>query len=475
VFDRQISLSKTSTGGFRLSLQPAPAWTAILGLFLFSALCIVAGAGKILNLIFPGAAFAVGAFLYFRYPILYIGFSWWILLLTPFLRRLADYRSSYTDPSPMLIAPYLVIGLTLVTVYKYLPKANRQGGLPFILCFIGAFYAFLIGLINKQPAVVFRDTLDWLPQVSFGFHLWINWRNYPSYCQNIQRTFIWSVLVMGAYGVIQFVIAPEWDLLWIKNSTIANSNGGIPGPLSLRVWSTLNSPEPFAAFMAAALLLLFTQKGTLSIAASVPGYLSLLLTMVRAAWLGWFAGLLTLTSSLKAKQQMRLIVIVLVMTVLVVPLATIEPFSQTITTRVTSLSEISDDGSANIRKETFNSRIGYALTNVVGDGIGGGFMDNAFLATLTYFGWIGTLPYLGGMLLLVFSLFTSSEGSFDPFIGVTRAIVMSALVRMPVNGSIGAVSGVVFWGFLGIGMAAQKYYQHQRTTQLSQPLQQNPP
>ncbi len=474
MFDRQIGLSRSSTGGFPLGLQPAPAWTAILGLGLFSGLLIMAGAGKILNLAFPVGSFAVGAFLYFRYPLLYIGFSWWMLFLTPLVRRLSDYRSGFTDPSPMLLAPYLVTGLTFITCWQHFPKAYRQGGLPFVLSFVGVFYAFLIGLINRQPSVVFREFLDWLPPVSFGFHLWVNWPNYPSYRQNIQRIFLWGVLVMGVYGIVQFVVAPEWDLLWMNSTDIATSNGGIPGPLALRIWSTTTSTEPFAGLMAAGLLLLSTRKGALNLSASVAGYLSLLLTMVRSAWLGWFAGFFTLASSLKAKHQMRLIIIILMMAVIVVPLTTIEPFSEKINERFTSFSNVEKDDSTQARKETFNNQIGRALTNFVGDGIGGGSVDSAFLSLLLYFGWLGTIFYMGGMLMLVFTVFQGSEVSFDPFIGAVRAIVISVLVRLPVNNSILGVSGIVFWSFLGMGMAAKKYYQHQRSVRLNQSLPQHP-
>jgi hypothetical protein len=435
---------------------------------------IIAGAGKILNLAFPVGSFAVGAFLYFRYPLLYIGFSWWMLFLTPLVRRLADYRSGFTDPSPMLLAPYLVTGLTFITCWRHFPKAYRQGGLAFVLSFVGVFYAFLIGLINRQPSVVFRDFLDWLPPVSFGFHLWVNWPNYPSYRQNIQRIFLWGVLVMGVYGIVQFLVAPGWDLLWINNTAIANSNGGIPGPFALRIWSTTTSPEPFAGIMAAGLLLLFTRTGVLSLSASLAGYLSLLLTLIRSAWLGWFAGFLTLATSLKTKHQRRLIIIVLVMALLVVPLTTVEPFSEKINQRLTSFSNVEEDNSAQARKETFNILIGQALTNFVGDGIGGGSIDSAFLSLLIYFGWLGTIFYMGGMLMLVFTVFQGSEVSFDPFIGAVRAIVISVLVRLPVNNSILGASGLVLWVFLGMGMAAKKYYKHQRSVQLNQSLPQHP-
>lgn len=468
--DGQILSNSSRSRG----LQPAPAWTAILGLFLFSALCIVAGAGKILNLAFPAGAFAVGAFLYFRYPILYVGFSWWVLFLTAFIRRLADYRGSFTDPSPILTAPYLVLGLTLITCWRYFPKVYRQGGLPFIVSFIGLFYSFLIGLINKQPAIVVRGALDWLTPVCFGFHLWVNWSNYPSYRQNLQRIFLWGVLVMGVYGVVQFVVAPEWDRLWLINTGL-ESSGGKAAPFEMRVFSTLNSAEPFSGFMAAALILLFNEKGVLNIFASAGGYMSLLLTTVRSAWMGWLAGLLTLISSMKAKSQMRLIITIAMIAVLVVPLTTIEPISQTISGRFNTLSSVEEDHSAQKRKETFQGNIGSALTNFIGDGIGGPGYDSSILLMLLHLGWFGTIPYMVGMLLLIFGLFQSSEGSFDPFTTASRAIVMSILVRTPVNNAVIGPSGVVLWAFLGMGMAAKKYYQHQRTARLSQPMPQNPP
>jgi hypothetical protein len=257
---------------------------AILILVLFTAVCILAGAGSFLNIAFPVGALVVGAFLYFRYPILYIGFTWWIWFLTAFVRRLVDYRSSYTEPSPLLLAPYLVTALTLVTVFQYLPKARREGGLVFILPLVGISYGFLIGLIYYPPFVATRGFLDWLTPLTFGFHLLVNWQNFPSYYQNIQRTFLWGTLVMGVYGIYQYIVAPEWDRLWLINSGMISSQG-LPEPFGMRVWSTMNSVEPFAAVMTAGLLMLFNRPGSFRIR----GWLLGLFTISSALCLDWLA------------------------------------------------------------------------------------------------------------------------------------------------------------------------------------------
>jgi hypothetical protein len=473
---RQTLSGYPAKKGFQLGfLQPAPAWIAILTLFLFTALGILAGAGKFLNVAFPAGALIVGAFLYFRYPILYIGFTWWVWFLTAFIRRLADYRSSYTEPSPLLFAPYLVMGITLVTVLRNLPKARREGNLPFILSLVAVFYSFLIGLINGTPFEVTRYFLDWLCPITFGFHLTANWRSFPSYYQNIQRTFAWGVLIMGIYGIFQFLVGPNWDSDWLVNSGMAASNGYVgvtrPGALTIRVFSTMNSVEPFGAFMAAALLLLFSKPGILNLCASGAGYLAFLLSLARSAWIGWLAGLATLASSLKLKYQMRLILILLVMALIVAPLTTMEPFSKTITARTQTLSDVQNDGSFKGRSEYLKNVIssGEAFTQFVGQGISGQIYDSALLAALFQLGWLGTICYSSGLISLIVKLFQDSEGDSNLFQGTARAVVMSCLIRLPVNGTaLLGVGGLVLWSFLALNIASQKYYLYQRTIKLEQ-------
>lgn len=462
----QSAITNTELG----FLQPAPAWMAILSLVLLTVLGILVG-GKILNFAFPLAALIVGLFLYFRYPIFYVSFTWWLWFITAFIRRLVDYRSSYTEPSSLLLAPYLVTAITLVTVFQYLPKAYRQGGLPFILPFVGVFYGFCIGLINNgSPFKVTREFLDWLTPLTFGFYLWVNWRKFPSYYQNIQQTFVWGTLVMGIYGISQYVIGFEWDINWLIDSGMNSANGYADkpiGPFAIRVFSTMPSVEPFGAFMAASLLLLFNCRNKLSSASSVVGYLAFLLSLMRSAWLGWFGGLLILCSSLKPKHQMRLIVTVIVMVVLVVVLAIASGFSEIINARLNTLTNVQEDGSAQVRQQTFAALFEYALINFVGDGIGQGWQDNAILAFLIHLGWIGTISYLSGLLMLVIRIFHNSKPSgSNIFMGTTRAIVISCLIRMPVNGTaIAGIGGLLLWSFLALAMASQKYELYQKNHQ----------
>ncbi len=459
---KQVLLNSSTQQEINVGRPSKPAWMAILGLLLFTTLCLLAGLGKILNILFPAGSLAVGVFLYLRYPILYVGFTWWVFFLTPFVRRVADYRSGFTDPSPMLLAPLLMATITIITFYRNLPKAHEQGSLPFVLSAIGVFYGFLVGLINGSPVPAIISLMTWVSPILFAFHLFVNWRDYPSYRENIQRTFLWCVLVTASYGVYQYLVAPEWDCFWLIQTKLYTSMGN-PEPLGLRVWSTMNAPLQFASVMLAGNILLFIGQGTLRIPGLAVGILSLLLTSVRTVWGGFIIALITLIGSLKSGLQIRLMAFILMIFLCTIPLSTVEPFSQVIQSRVASLSNVKDDQSAKDRAELYGRTLNLALSEVIGKGSGTlEPIDSGIIELLLTLGWMGAIPYIGGLLLIFYRLFQGSKPKSDPFASAARAIVVGFLPMLAGSNVIIGIPGMVFWGFLGLGMAANKYHQHQR-------------
>ena len=466
----------TTSSVSRVPQQPPEllAWIAIGALVLFTVVTTAAGAASIMRPGYIVISLAVAVFLYLRYPPLYVGFTWWMWFITPLVSRLIDYRSSFDQSRLLLISQYLVTLVTLHTCFKDFPKSYRQGGLPFILAFISVVYAFFVGLIKTTPVTAGRAVLDWIIPIIFSFHLFINWRYYPQYRQIIKSTFLWGVLITGTYGIVQFLIAPEWDRAWLLSTKLTSF--GDPAPLKIRVWSTMPSPGPFASMMMAGLLLLLTSSGPLTIAAAGVGYLAFLLTMVRTVWGGWFLGLITMLTSIKARLQMRLVITILVMAICVVPLTTMDPFAKSINSRLESLSTLDKDDSANVRKKIYEDGLNNALTNVLGNGIGNTFIvdqdgilrpiviDSGILETFFTLGWVGAIPYLGAMMMLFFIGFQYSEFRFDPFMAACRAIALGSMSALPAGSSMIGSSGLFLWGFLALVMAAHKYYQHQRTT-----------
>lgn len=461
---------------FSLSLEPAPAWMAMIGIIFLALIGSVAPFGRFVTLLFPIASLCVGFFLYSSYPILYIGFTWWLWFLTPLVRRLADMGSVYTEPSPILLTPFLVTSICLVTLYKQIPTINRLGklGTPFILSLIGLLYSLLVGTLTRTPSKLVIASLDWFTPVIFGFHIYVNWRNYPKYKRNFERVFLYGVLLVGVYGVIQYLLLPQWEVNWLRNAPIDSICDGGFEALKCRVYSTLNSPEPFAGFMAAGLLLLLCNTSKLSMPAQIAGYLSFLLAMVRTSWLGWAVGFFFLIFSLKEKFQIRLIAVFLAIALCIFPMTQIEQFSG-ITERFSTFTSLESDGSASARQDTYEEVVGDALTNWLGEGLGGRQYDSTLLALLMNLGWVGTTLYMGGVLLLIANLFYQSASSNDAFATATRGVVMTIIARLPLNSPLAGVQGIIFWAFLGIGVAAHRYHQHQKTLLRQQMQEQHIP
>ncbi len=452
-------------------------WLVISGFILFTIAALFTSA-SILRLIYPLLALLVAIFLYLQHPILYIGFTWWISFLTPLVARLVDYRVGWDPTRQMLVAPYLVTLVSIGTLARNLPSAYRQGGFPFVMSCLGVFYAGGVGLIKNPPLSVARNLLDWLTPVIFGFHLFSNWRDYPNYRQNIKRVFLWGVLITGAYGIFQYVVAPDWDRYWLIQTKLTSS--GDPVPFGMRVWSTMHSVGPFAEVMMAGLLLLFTSQGMLNFPASAVGYLSFLLSQARTNWGGWLLGLLMIMGSAKAHIQMRLITVVLVMAICVLPLATIPPFSKVISTRLQTFAHLEKDDSFQTRSGIYEKGLSLALTNALGNGLGSTWIvndkgqlevvviDSGVIDMFFTLGWLGGIPYLAGLILIIISVSQYTEASFDTFASAARAIGISSCAQL-INGSaMLGLPGIVLWSFLAMAMAAHKYYQQQNIAALKQ-------
>lgn len=462
-----------------LNLEPKPAWIAILSLIFTLALFLLIGAGQFLILIFPLGSFAVGLFLYRRYPIIYVGYTWWMVFLAAFVRRLIDYQSEYTTFGNLSLASTLVTSITFWTLLQNLPKIYQKGGLPFILCIGAVFYAFLIRLI-RQPLLGFHSEmgvfLAWLAPILFGFHLYMNWRNYPSFRQVIQKTFFWGVLVMGIYGVGQFLVAPQWDTQWLLLT--GDKWMGDPKPLGLRVWSTMGNSFVFSFNLIPGLLLLLTSNHKFRFVAIGFGYLAFLLSQVRTGWYCWLIGLLLLIPSLRGRSQFKLIISCILLIIIVLPLLTIEPFSSEISQRFGSLLNLANDGSAQSRLDSYSKTTQYALNEFIGAGIGTrtgvptsnsyipsfntetvSGSDNGLLQIFISLGWLGFIPYLTGIVMIFSKLFADSPSKQDIFAVTARCIAIASLMRILTSAVSFGEYAMPIWGFLGIAMAAHRYHQ----------------
>lgn len=467
-------LSIALAGPAGCSAKNAVSWGVAIGFGVFVAGLLAHGSGHVVELAFPVLALFVGAILFFQHPTLYLWFTWWLWFLTPEVRRLVDYQTGWSAISPIMIAPFLVAGLAGLTLLRCMPQLLQRPALfPFALVLAGLNYGYTIGIVHAGPLAASYGLLTWIVPVAFGFHVAAHWRQYPLYRDAMQRVFLWGVLAMGIYGLVQFFVLPPWDAEWMRTSPI-DSVGG-PHPLRVRIWSTMNSPQPFALAVMAGLLIAFAAKGPLRLIAGVPGYLGLLLSLVRTAWLGWVIGVFFLLARARGVQKIRLLVECIIVCLLSLPLLLlIEPVADRVTGRLETMQDVQEDKSLRTRLWTYADFASRSVGNVIGEGIGSTnkatkltndarqstspIIDSGVLELPFTLGWPGTLLYVGGLGWLLSAALGGRAHHRDLMVQAAGAVVLAILTMTTSYNTLIGPPGMVFWSFLGLMLSARTFH-----------------
>ncbi|MEO1067520.1 MAG: O-antigen ligase domain-containing protein [Cyanobacteria bacterium J06638_6] len=453
-------------------------------LILLGTLCVMTllgsltGPGLVVRLFFIGASVAIAFYLYSKSTPEYVSFVFWIWFLAPFFRRFSDYYNGFDDLGIVILAPFLVTLIAAIKLIQNPGQLGRAGHSSFTLVLAAIAYSFWIGWLSNPPVAVIRASLDWFPPVVLGLFLALHWRLYPQIKRSMQKTFAWGTLVMGSYGIYQYVVAPAWDVYWMNNATIASV--GRPAAFSLRVWSTMNAPGPFAIAILAGVMILLSYQPPIFLPSFVTGFLSFLLAGVRSAWVGWAVAQFMLMGSIKQNIQIRLILVGAVLVLMLVPLSTMPPFDDAIGDRVSSLfNNVQNDSSYRARTATYDENLSIALSSYLGRGLGGTLtvtdtgsavkvaLDSGVLDLFFTLGWVGALPYLAGLTMLFLRQFFTPESRSDVFVAAARSITAACLVQMLFGNTAVGVGGLMLWSFLGVNLAAQRYYAHQRHQQMA--------
>jgi hypothetical protein len=437
-----------------------------LGIIIFNLLVLAAllaaptpMAATLANLYYLAASTGIAFWLYISNPPLYFGFVWWVWILSPFIRRLADYQlGAFTHPKEALIllAPFTVTLLCAFTVVRYGQLLTRRYAAPFLLCMLGVGYGFLVGLPKEGGFSATVSLLEWLTPILLGFHVFALWRLYPQHRRIVRTTFITGTFVLGTYALYQFFFLPEWDRLWMIGSRM--NSIGPPQPFEVRVFSMLNAPGPFSVMLIPGLLLLFEGRTVFSKLTTVPGYLGFLLSLVRSSWGGWMLGMFYLVWRLKGRRRVRLLALSAAMAVAVVPFAMMGEISNTTGSRIESLRTIQDDGSLSAREQMYQTVTIKALMNPIGEGLGSKTFDSGYVTILWQLGWIGGALYLGGLIWLAWQVVLSPSTHLpDQFTTILAATVAGYLGLLFFGTEHVEVAGCVLWSFLGLIVASLRY------------------
>jgi hypothetical protein len=415
---------------------------------------------------FAPLATLVAIYLYRKHPSLYLGYSWWVWVLVCFARRLIEIKSGFILASPILLTPYLVSLPMGITLLFHAPKLLRRQLIPFLLVIAALFYSYIVGMVSTGLSAASYGLLVWLTPILLGFHIAVQSDIYPAVRTVMRRAIVASVLFMGVYGVYQFVRPLAWDLFWMYAAKMYVI--GIPQPMMFRVFSTMNSPAPFAVVMMASLLVVLSQRTMWSWVALGAGATSLLLTTVRTSWLAWGIGFLIYACFVPWRSISRIVVPLAALGTIVVVVTAFTPLGDTIMTRFHSFGTLHDDVSLHERVNFFNDITNRVMNTPMGVGMGGTgaaalmsqgtavlSFDSGVLDIVFSLGWFGALVFVIGLLGLVKFALTIREVRGDYFDLALRAGALATLSILPSFNSLGGADGIVFWGFLGLSIARQ--------------------
>jgi O-antigen ligase len=266
---------------------------------------------------------------------------------------------------------------------------------------------------------------------------------------------------MGAYGLVQFIAMPPWDSYWqqkvVEEVGYVNAIGGESGTA---IWGTTNTNGTLALLLMPGILLLLTRQSSLSILAAVIGCLASLLTNSRTAWILVLIALFIVIGNLRSQLQIKIILFALVVGLLVLPLANIQPFSGMISSRLGTLSNVLHDSSFQGRSAQYTEFLEDGLLNPIGRGLSSvNHPDSGIINVIAEMGWLGATPFLGALILLVWQMFQASREN-DLFMFVARAIAVPLIIS-PSGNFFSALPAFMIWFFAGMVMASHRYYQHQ--------------
>ncbi len=436
-------------------------------LILVSA-ALAAGAGGPLQYVYPLAAILTAVVLERRSVASCVSFVLWLWLLTPFVRRVADFQSGWHEPSLILLTPYLVTAwpparVALAAAIRSIRVIPRLTGMGlFAIAGAGAGLGAPFGFLASPPAATV-ETLNWLVPIAFGGYLAVRATDLDAVERAIARTLLQAAVVVGAYAIYQYNVAPGWDVEWMLR-TEANSFGQAR-EFGIRVFSTVHSPGVMACAIVVPIVLWAARPRLWGFPSAALAAVALALSQVRTAWLALVIAVVLVERTVGMRERLRLAGFVLAAAACAAPFVLPIEVSDVTWTRFLTVFNLASDDSALHRFEGHRVLLDVIGTHPFGLGLGIGdprlesvigSRDSIIVAALVQFGLLGATLYLAGLIALFRRL-----GSYYRNATTSAALGLSAVgLGLLCVGIFGTVTagplGVLTWMIGGLGTARRR-------------------
>jgi hypothetical protein len=443
-------------------IWPVPGW--MLAFVLLAGTAVVGGAlGELSRPLFVLGCGAVGWYAWQHSPGAHLQAMLALFAFAPFVRRVVDLSIGFDQSSLMLIGPLLAILATAPELVRMLNAQQPQSAAIGPVVVVGAcvVYATALSILQADWMNAASGSLKWIAPLVYAAAL-IGRASREEMLSAAASAFLLILPIIGAYGIFQYIDPPKWDIFWMQYASITSA--GYPIPYGVRTFSTMNGPASFATFTAIGLLVVsFSRLRWEALLLLTPAAMSLLLSSYRTAWISLAIGILFCTLFSATRFKAGLVIVGLIVAVILA--ATLTPFGDMISERVSSLGEGSQDGSAQERLDEFvtlwnlpdSSVIGSGFTTTDAGSAGAMPIDGMLVACWLIMGMVVGLICLAALIgaaLMPLWVAWRDRGQEAIVIG---ALGCGALVQLPLANLTSGESGFMFWTFAVLLSAATRF------------------
>jgi hypothetical protein len=447
-----------------LALAPSqrfspPGW--LLGLALLVGFATVGPAlGGAARPLYVVSCLVVGWLAWRRGPADHVQTMLLLFVFTPFVRRLVDVVAGYDTSGVMVVGPLVAMMPPLLHLPALLarPATTRHLSAFFLFCACVG-YAMILTLAQGEWLNLARDGVKWMAPVLYAMVI-LDTAEAEDVLDRMADLFVFVLPVIGVYGVVQYLVLPEWDRYWMKYAPIMSI--GQPEPMMVRVFSTMNAPAAYATFSAAGLLLVwFRKRGWLPQLLAAPAALGLFLSLYRTAWISMLAAMLYCLCFKSTRSRSAPLFFGIALATF--GAITLTPFGDVISDRLATLTEGSQDGSARERIEEYVGL--WSMPNSAMWGVGFTSVDVGTAGAMAVDGVVVALWLTMGIvvgLICLFSLgWVLKEGfSISLRYGDAVSVLLGAfatffLAQLPLSAAVAGELGFLFWIFAGLSLQSQ--------------------
>jgi putative inorganic carbon (HCO3(-)) transporter len=396
-----------------------------------------------------------------------VDYLFFVLAFNRGIRRVIDYQNGqFNQYSWISLTPIIVGGLAVAVVVLELNRSSESFSHSTIKCIkrygLAVALAFMVGLYNARFAAVYAlgDFIAPIGLLGFGSLYANRTEVIDRWCNSIALT----GLLVAIYGIYQFYTIPPWDAFWVRAVEFEGYLGEL-APTKMTLFSTLAERGPAASYLCNCLIIVLLRPKTL-LYLKIPAVLvitvAMMFTYVRTAVIQVLTALILYPLVNRGVGRSTLVIVSVVTFALGELAAQSIPGAAQVTERLSTLSNIHNDGSFRGRISIIGVTFAESLREPWGIGIGshgvasrvgqasisGSGDSSGYVEVLRTFGWIGFLLVVSVFWVLwVKSRELIVTGIDDKNIFLFRAWFISALVAS-FSGNL-ILQPIFFWVLAG--------------------------